>query len=343
MIRFALALAALLFFVSLAPAASFDCAKAATSFEKAICANPDLSAADETLAVAYATALGGLGKTAADEVKSTQHSWLDYAARSCGDDAQPIAGTYTDDQAQCLKSTFESRISDLETSRMQGRHRFYPLDRYLVEKDEEATDQDYTKLASKQFATVRIDGDSDVARAFNAMTDDMRLAASDMFKKGSDTIEPGDTTSDVSITTTVDSVTDQRITLVTDNYWFGHGAAHGNYGFSYNHFLIDEQRPLYASDIFSGKDWKATLGKLVIAKLKADRPDDDDMWKDSIKDIPDWAADPTRWNFSADGLLIQFQPYEVASYAEGAVSVTLPWDQLSDILATSAQDIVGFY
>jgi uncharacterized protein len=60
MIRFVLALAALLLFVPIAQAASFDCSKAGTSFEKAICDNPELSKQDEVLAQAYATALGGL-------------------------------------------------------------------------------------------------------------------------------------------------------------------------------------------------------------------------------------------------------------------------------------------
>ena len=340
MTRIVLALAALLFFVPLAQAASFDCAKAATSFEKAICASPELSASDETLAVAYATALGGLSKAAADEVKATQHSWLDYAARSCGDDAQPIAGTYTSDQASCLNSVFRSRISDLESSRMQGGYRFFPIDRYLIEKDDQAAEGDFSKLASKQYVAVRIDGDADVARAFNAMVESMRSGYTELFKGGSDQIDAGDVTTDVAINTTVDSVSDYRISLVTDNYWFGHGAAHGNYGLSYNHFLVSEQRPLYASDIFSGKDWKAKLGKLVIAQLKTRL--ENGPWEESIKDIPKWSADPTRWNFSAEGLIIQFQPYEVASYAEGAVTVTLPWSELTDLLATDAEQIATY-
>ena len=120
MVRILLALAALLLFAPVAQAASFDCAKAATSFEHAICDHPDLSKADETLAQAYATAIGGLSKPSADAVKATQHDWLDFAAKSCSDDAQPIAGKYTDDQASCLLGAINDRISSLEASRMLG-------------------------------------------------------------------------------------------------------------------------------------------------------------------------------------------------------------------------------
>ena len=92
MTRFVLALAMALLGLTAAQAASFDCSKAGTSFEKAICASPDASKADETLAQAYATALGGLSKDAADSLRATQHDWLDYAQRTCGDDAQPLPG-----------------------------------------------------------------------------------------------------------------------------------------------------------------------------------------------------------------------------------------------------------
>jgi uncharacterized protein YecT (DUF1311 family) len=340
MIRTILALLALLLLMPVAQAASFDCTKAATSFEKAICTHPDASEADDVLAQAYATAIGGLSKPALDIVKADQHAWLDYAARTCSDDALPIATDYTDDQAACLASTIRSRVTSLEASRMQGGYRFYPIARYLTEKDEEAEADAYVKTGSKQFETVKIDASSDVAKAFNAMIDTMRSGYTDLFKKGTDEFETGNTTEDVSITTKVDAVTDYRITLVTDNYWYGHGAAHGNYGFTYDHFLVKEQRPLYASDIFSGDGWKEALGKLVYDKLKADY--EDGIWDDAEKDVTEQAAEPSRWNFSSEGLIVQFQPYEVTAYAAGAPVVTIPWDKLTDLLASDGEAIATY-
>ena len=125
MLRFILAFAALLFIVSPAAAASFDCAKAQSSFEKAICSDAEISAQDEILAQAYQTALGGLSTDAAKEVKSGQRAWLSYAEKVCSDDARPIAEEYTDDQRQCLATAFRNRVQDLEASRMQGGYRFY--------------------------------------------------------------------------------------------------------------------------------------------------------------------------------------------------------------------------
>src|SRR3569623_1373716 len=224
MIRFALALLALLVFVPVAQAASFDCAKAGTSFEKAICDSPDLSKQDEVLAQAYATALGGLTADAAAAVKASQHNWLGYAARICSDDAQPIKDEYTADQSTCLGGEFTTRIRELEASKMQGGYRFYPVEKFLFEKSGE-------------------------------------LAA-------------GDTSADIDVTTTVKEVTSSRITLTTDAYWYGHGAAHGNYMTRLAHFLIVEKRPLETSDVFKAKAWEKTFGKLVIDKAKADLGDE---------------------------------------------------------------------
>lgn len=71
MFRFAL-LFVLAFFTSLslpAAAASFDCAKAGTPFEHAICDSPELSAADDRLAKTYQTAIGGLSENALAAVR----------------------------------------------------------------------------------------------------------------------------------------------------------------------------------------------------------------------------------------------------------------------------------
>lgn len=339
MVRLMFALAALVMFVPVAHAASFDCNKAGTSFEKAICASPDLSKADETLAKAYATALGGLSTEAAATVKATQHNWLDYAARVCSDDAEPIKGAYSDDQTQCLLSTFKDRLRALEASRMLGGYRFYPVEQYLVEKDTEATPDDYVKVATKHALTLRIDGDDDVASAFNAMTAEAMSARTELFD-ASGAFKLEDVTDDVDVSTTVEKVSDYRITLTTNDYWFGHGAAHGNYGITYRHLLVAEARPLVASDIFTGKGWQKALGKLVVAKLKAQL--EDGYFSDSEADIPTWSADPSRWNFSYDGLIVQFQPYEVSAYAAGAVTVTIPWDDLRSMLTENGEAIATY-
>ena len=344
MIRFVLALAARLSLAPIDHAASFDCSKAATSFEKAICDNPDLGKQDEVLAQAYATALGGLSTDAAAAVKANQHNWLDYAGRICGDDGQPIKGEYTADQATCLGGEFTTRIRELEASKMQGGYRFYPVEKFLIEKDPDAEADSYNKVATKHFLTVKIDRDDDLAAAFNAMTENVRVANdeqigedSHLFDKSGE-LAKGDASSDIDLTTTVRTVTSTRITVSTDNYWYGHGAAHGNYGSTNTHFLIAEKRELEPSDVFKGKGWQKTFVKLVMDKTKSDLGDDY-QGDDSRQNLANVITDPSRWDFSEEGIVVHFNPYEVSSYARGSVDVTIAWGDLQDIITDSAQNL----
>lgn len=335
MLRFALAPLAVLLVASAAGAASFDCARATTPFETAICTHPELSAADEVLAQAYATALGGLSKPAAHIVTDGQKAWLDYAQRACSDDAEPIATPYTDDQALCLASTFHERIASLEASRMLGGFRFYPLDSFLVERDTEAEPDAYTKVATKTFQTMKIDGTTPLAAAFNAAIDAL------LAERGATPIAPGDVTSDASTETRVTEVTDRRISLETNDYWYGHGAAHGNYTIDAHHFLIDRQRLLGASDIFAGDGWQQKLAELALAALEDKLGDG--LFEPEMSDLTDWVADPRRWTFTEDGLVLRFQIYEVTAYAFGAPQVTIGWPALAGLLTADAEAIASPY
>ncbi|RYE55851.1 MAG: hypothetical protein EOP20_09730, partial [Hyphomicrobiales bacterium] len=73
MLRFVLLLALALAGLSVpSAAASFDCAKAATPFEHAICDDPALSVADERLTKTYQTAIGGLSEEALAALRGDQ-------------------------------------------------------------------------------------------------------------------------------------------------------------------------------------------------------------------------------------------------------------------------------
>jgi uncharacterized protein len=83
-----------------ATAASFDCAKAQSSVEKAICADAEVSALDEHLARYYATARSTLGR-AADCMRSDQLQWLRAVRNACTD-------------AACLKKAYLERLGELD-------------------------------------------------------------------------------------------------------------------------------------------------------------------------------------------------------------------------------------
>jgi uncharacterized protein YecT (DUF1311 family) len=90
--------AAIATFPLLAQAASFDCAKAASSTEKAICSTPAVSRLDSELAAAWQQALAQSHD--AKVLKSTQLKWL-RERNACGEDPA------------CLSDRYRERLAEL--------------------------------------------------------------------------------------------------------------------------------------------------------------------------------------------------------------------------------------
>lgn len=349
MIQFRILLPAMLLALAAGPAgaASFDCAKASTPFEHAICEIPDLSAADDLLAKSFATATGGLTKGAVGLMRSDQRNWLDFAQRACTDDAQPLtSGRYDEAGGSCLVATFNTRSRALEQSRMIDGHRFLLQSVYaaLADPNEAGNPDSYWKVASHELVMPLLDGDDPLAEAFNRFVAEQAANESDiMALAGGGDLGEADPSSDTSVKITVkDGGGPGRITLAVSTYWYGHGAAHGNWGISYLHYLVEQDRGLVATDIFDGGDWQDTLVAAAWAELQAEHAE----WLqvETAADIAEIVVEPSRWDLSNDyGLIIQFQPYEVSAYAYGAPTITIAWDKLDSIKAeTQDQARYGF-
>ena len=72
---------------------SFNCARARTSSERAVCANPGLAALDRTMASRYVDALRTADPAAAQLLRQTRDPFLGYRER-CGSDAACIDRVY---------------------------------------------------------------------------------------------------------------------------------------------------------------------------------------------------------------------------------------------------------
>ena len=80
--------------------ASYDCTRATTATEIAVCDNSSLNRMDEDLAVQYRSLLNQLPPRRADALRDDQRSWL-VARNSCGADVR------------CLRARYEERIARL--------------------------------------------------------------------------------------------------------------------------------------------------------------------------------------------------------------------------------------
>ena len=329
--------------VSPAAAASFDCTKATTPFEHAICDVPELSQADDRLAKSFATATGGLTKESVVLMRGDQRNWLDFAQRACTDDAQPLTtGRYSETAGQCLVGQFNARSQTLEDSSMIAGHRFFLKSVYgaLPDPDEVGNPDSYWKVATHELVMPVLDADDPLAERFNRYVLENANNQSDILSlAGGGDVGALDGSSDTIATIKVKEVAGtSRITMDVSTHWYGHGAAHGNWSVDYLHYLVDEDRGLIASDIFAGDDWADTLVEAAWAQLQAEHSE----WLqvDAASDIAEAVVEPSRWDLSnAYGLVIQFQPYEVSAYAYGAPTITIAWEKLDAIKAETQERI----
>jgi uncharacterized protein len=82
-------------------AASFNCDKAASATEKAVCADPALDRLDETMASRYQALLTRLPPVQADALRQEQRKWLQQRNR-CGG------------KGDCLRREYQGRLIRLE-------------------------------------------------------------------------------------------------------------------------------------------------------------------------------------------------------------------------------------
>jgi uncharacterized protein len=89
-----------------AQAASFDCSKAETVDEKAVCADRSLNDADVEMAVLYTQLKPLLGMGARGDMEDEQAAWLKRRA-GCGADHACLSRAY-EDRVQQLRRGFEA-------------------------------------------------------------------------------------------------------------------------------------------------------------------------------------------------------------------------------------------
>ena len=99
------------FFCTQSIAAGFDCNKAATLVENAICSDDELSTLDESMVAAYRDALSNHAE-ATKQIKDSQRVWL-KKRNTCKDTA-------------CLKKAYSQRLDELQNQPAQNKSNQLP-------------------------------------------------------------------------------------------------------------------------------------------------------------------------------------------------------------------------
>lgn len=158
----------------------------------------------------------------------------------------------------------------------------------------------------------------------------------DVFKTGfmsPDEYEQFDLTADneLYINDSILSLTDTRFTFYLEQYFYYVGAAHGNTEFITYNFNISDSHLLILDELFrENSDYIQKISELCINKLMDNTEYSDINWISE-------GASPNIENFENfllldEGIMFIFEPYAVAAYAAGPQFVTIPYEEMADIL-----------
>lgn len=310
-------------------AASFDCRKATKPHEQIICGDPALSAADDALAQAYGQLLAALPTPLKQALQKSQRSWLTYGPLACSSDGR---GTIKDKAAftQCLQTEYASRLTTLKRQPVQiGAFKTLAVTDYQAMASSSTDPEFFPVVTHDKTITLVFDGDAEVATQLNRWL--QTLAATD--KAGWN-----DPDTSASFAVALAQVNAVFASALLSNDIFGVGAAHPLSTASAAHLVTATGKPLMFRDVL-GPTAGPKLTALSWAALK--KKLGNDMLVDKPTQIAKLVNDPGHWRFSADGLTIAFNVYEVAAYVMGPQEITVPWAALGGVLTPLGQSIAA--
>lgn len=315
------------------PAASFNCAKAKNPQEKLICASPEVSRLDAMMATSYKALLQRLSPEAQNDLRRSQREWLAFWPTSCREEGKPLNPKSKNAQ-DCAVARYKDRIALFEgPDSVTGDIVLYPVSSYAIRPSDAGVE--WIKFAQ----TVTYFPAVDLGQAAHEKKNLAALIDSWLRKDISIAAAGGDAGSDSETGKRFITSLPMLLSTGTSSYFYGHGAAHPVSSYSTQHFFLPNARPMLATDIFQGKQWQDGLTALVESRLKKELADSYSMG--SRAELKKLVIDTSHWQFDRNQMTISFNPYEVAPYAAGAPSVSLPWSSLAPWLTAPVRNAVS--
>jgi uncharacterized protein YecT (DUF1311 family) len=310
------------------PAAAFDCGKASTEVEKAICANPKLKAADDDMTAAYVKLRDGSDANDKDSLRISQLRWI-KRREGCDDDT-------VENLNACIGDETAKRKAVLTALPVSGNDEGSDLIPWFIQKEGKNggwdIDLDLVRFAEPYSQGEELFNREAGALAFPSLIENSTLNTSTL-KVEKDRIYAHA----VSLSPTYASKS--LISALAEGF-DDTGGAHGNSWRRAINISLDEGRRLTFGDLFpreaTGLIAKRCNDQLVTARKV--RTEDKTMDLEEGADIVVLAhvKDLERWAFWADHAAIMFDPYEIGSYAEGPYSCELDMTMLRTLANAGA-------
>ena len=303
---------------------TYDCAKASNEVELAVCATPQLAAADREMAAIYTALVGKLSGSAKDHLLKDQQHWLAIRSDAC-------VGT-KDQVIRCLERHYRARTNNLRVFD-DG---VYP---FISEQALVKTGR-VGKISYAIDATwSRFDGTTADFGALN------RSYAETTAKAAGDVIPPDTSAGELrgeQLWPYIQTFELQRpaadaIAVAITSYAFS-GGAHGYGGTSASLVDLRTGHKAELGDVFGpGDAWLQSLVPLVRSELKKQFTDDRPGFDDALQPaaLTKMLRDSSIYYFVAGRLVLIFNPYAVGPYVSGTFKVSIPYTTLRPLVAAN--------
>ena len=316
-------LATLAFLTLITPGHAFDCTKAATAVEKAICADPQLKRLDGQLSDAYAAVKAASTPQEQKMLARSQKRWIAEREYCSGDDK----GTST-----CVAQKTKDRLSLLLGAPESGPGADGKMVPVFLVQDGTVKQWDID-MSLLRFAAPQGAGET----LFNKLVDRILKQA----KLGPHGEDSNDMVYGMEDTLSL-TFASPRLVSARHDFYVNEGGAHGNYGTTTINLDLTSGRQITIRDMVDEPgagvltQW---CKKQIDAERKTRVPDADDSPTDAkTRDatIAETVRDVKSWSIGAEQITVSFDPYAVGSYAEGAYSCSLPTRGVKELALKSA-------
>jgi uncharacterized protein YecT (DUF1311 family) len=321
---------------TVAQAASFDCKLAKSPREKAICADPRLSAADSALAAQFAALRAKLAPSGFAAVQQDQRAWLSYLDVVCN--APNPNGKL--DIAACLQQHYtggpgdiEGREQELRTT-TRGPAQLYTRALYVTVPDTDAPstrgpgDPGFGDFA---FRWPQANAATGALAAFNTAANAfiLKVARSNGYDQAPTLRAATGGGQSVDISYTITGANSHYILAAFTDFFDGHGAHPDTSWFSFN-YSLDLNRELHPGDVFA-TGWQDHLTQIALAKLKQQKID---IWDgaEGPNGVHDGVTNPDQWTLDNQALTVNFAQYQINCYACGGGKLSFSWQDLEPLL-----------
>jgi uncharacterized protein YecT (DUF1311 family) len=309
------------------PATAFDCMKAQSPVEKAICTDAKLKSADDAMAAAYLALRDELTGPDRKSLGASQSKWVKSREDNCGSqegaELTNCVLTDTDERRRLLLAEPESGPG--------AASRLMPVF-IQQEGDPHHYDVDYTLI---RFAKPKSRGEN----LFNAQVN--KLAKGAPLAREAEAA-PQDMTYAAFTSMSLTYASSSLLSAKVENWSFS-GGAHGNGGTSGITIDLGRGAVLKTGDLFDGKAVDALrdecVKQILVQKKEKLEGEDFDPANDPLyseKTVVEYLQSLANWNFWQDKATVTFDAYAIGSYAEGPYECEFAMDNLRKLAKQGA-------